>query len=297
MKRVVLLGMAIAGALLAPNASFAQVSCTRDGLKRAADLYLAAQTKGDPSGLPLAMGLGYSENHALADINSGLIKTAMTIDHHRSLIDPATCQTFTEVIVTNKEKPYVLGTRLRVNRDKIADIEILWTTTGYWLFNADAYLKWSSSEKWDVIPANQRDTRDTLVAAANAYLDAFLEGKKDLVPWGYPCNRTEGGAHTGNGSPMDSCDVGVPSGVNISNRRFIVDPTIGSVVVFCTFGAGSPGGGSGAPDTHLFRIENGKLRYVHTLTHLLQSNFRGRGAGAGGRGGGQGGGATPNTQR
>jgi hypothetical protein len=247
------------------------------------------------------MGLGYWENHALADINSGLIKTAMTIDHHRSLIDPSTCQTFTEVIVTNKEKPHVLGTRLRVNRDKIADIEIVWTTTGYWLFNADAYLKWSSSEKWDVIPANQRDTRDTLIAAANAYLDAFLEGKKDLVPWGYPCNRTEGGAHTGNGSPMDSCDVGVPSGVNISNRRFIVDPTIGSVVVFCTFGAGSPGGGSGAPDTHLFRVENGKLRYVHTLTHLLQSNFRGRGAGAGGRGGaaggGQGAGTPPNTAK
>ena len=228
----------------------------------------------------------------------------MAIDHHRSLIDPSTCQTFTEVIVTNKEKPYVLGTRMRVNRDKIAEIEILWTTTGYWLFNADSYLKWSSTEKWDVIPANQRDTRDTLVAAANAYLDAFLEGKKDLVPWGYPCNRTEGGAHTGNGSPMDSCDVGVPSGVNIANRRFIVDPTMGSVVVFCTFGAGSVGGGSGAPDTHLFRVENGKLRYVHTLTHLLQSNFRGgrgggRGAGAGGRGagGGQGDAAPPNTQR
>jgi hypothetical protein len=301
MKRVALMGMVIAGALLAPNASVAQVSCSREGLQRAADLYIAAQTKGDPSGLPLAMGLGYWENHALADINSGLIKTAMTIDHHRSLIDPSTCQTFTEVIVTNKEKPHVLGTRLRVNRDKIADIEIVWTTTGYWLFNADAYLKWSSSEKWDVIPANQRDTRDTLIAAANAYLDAFLEGKKDLVPWGYPCNRTEGGAHTGNGSPMDSCDVGVPSGVNISNRRFIVDPTIGSVVVFCTFGAGSPGGGSGAPDTHLFRVENGKLRYVHTLTHLLQSNFRGRGAGAGGRGGaaggGQGAGTPPNTAK
>jgi hypothetical protein len=43
--------------------------------------------------------------------------------------------------------------------------------------------------------------------------------------------------------------------------------------------AGSPNGGSGAPDTHLFRVENGKLRYVHTLTHLLQANFRGRGNG------------------
>jgi hypothetical protein len=300
MKCVVVMGLVITGALLAPQASFAQVSCSREGLQRAADLYISAQTKGDTSGLPLPMGVGYWENHALADINNGLIKTAMTIDHHRTLIDTSTCQTFTEVIVTNKEKPYVLGTRLRVNRDKIADIEILWTTTGYWLFNADAYLKWSSSEKWEVIPVNQRDTRDTLVAAANAYLDAFLEGKKDLVPWGYPCNRTEGGAHTGNGSPMDSCDVGVPSGVNISNRRFIVDPTIGSVVVFCTFGAGSPGGGSGAPDTHLFRVENGKLKYVHTITHLLQSNFRGGGGGRGrgaGAGGGDAGSAQPNTQK
>jgi hypothetical protein len=291
MTRIALLGVVLAGSLLAPAAADAQISCTRDGLQRAAELYIAAQTKGDTSALPLAAGLGYVENHAAAKIDEGLIRTAMKIDHHRSLYDPATCQTFTEVIVTNKEKPYVLGTRLRVNRDKIAEIEILWTTTGYWLFNADAYLKWSASENWDTIPANRRDTRDTLVAAANAYLDAFLEGKKDLVPWGYPCNRTEGGAHTGNGSPTDSCDVGVPSGVNIANRRFVVDETTGSVVVYCTFGAGGPGGGSGAPDTHLFRIENGKLRYVHTLTHLLQANFRGRGAG--GRTGGAGGQVTP----
>jgi hypothetical protein len=289
MTRTVLVAILLTGAVLTPSASIAQVSCSREGLQRAVDLYIAAQTKGDTSDLPLAMGLGYMENAAPAKIDDGLIKAAMKIDHHRSLLDPATCQTFTEVIVTNKEKPYVLGTRLRVNRDKIAELEILWTTTGYWLFNADAYLKWSSTEKWDVIPANQRDTRDTLVAAANAYLDAFLEGKKDQVPWGYPCNRTEGGMHTGNGAPTDSCDVGVPSGVNIANRRFVVDPTIGSVVVFCTFGAGSAGGGSGAPDTHLFRVESGKLRYVHTLTHLLQSNFRGRGAG--GRTGGDGQGA------
>jgi hypothetical protein len=300
MKRIVFIGIALTGALLAPTTSFAQISCSRDGLQRAVNLYIDAQTKGDTSGLPLATGIGYMENVARVDIDKGLIKTPMKIDHHRSLLDPASCQTFTEVIVTNKEKPYVLGTRLRVNRDKIAEIEILWTTTGYWLFNADNYLKYSSAEKWDTIPANQRDTRDTLVAAANAYLDAFLEGKKDLVPWGYPCNRTEGGMHTGDGSPKDSCDVGVPSGVNIANRRFIVDPTTGSVVVFCTFGAGNVGGGSGAPDTHLFRVENGKLRYVHTLTHLLQSNFRGRGAGgrtggAGGQGA-AGGGAAPNAQ-
>jgi hypothetical protein len=282
MKRITLVCLVLAAALLAPAASFAQVSCSREGLQRAVDLYIAAQTKGDTAGLPLAAGLAYIENIAPARIENGLIRTAMKIDHHRSLLDPSSCQTFTEVIVTNKEKPYVLGARLRVNHDKIAELEIIWTTTGYWLFNADTYLKWSSSEDWGPIPADRRDTRDTLVAAANAYLDAFLEGKRDLVPWGYPCNRTEGGMHTGNGSPKDSCDVGVPSGVNIVNRRFVVDETIGAIVVFCTFGAGNATGGSGAPDTHLFRVENGKLRYVHTITHLLQANFRG--GGAGGRG-------------
>ncbi len=305
MKRMVLIGIVLTAALLAPTAGIAQISCSREGLQRAVDLYIAAQTRGDTSGMPLATGVGYMENMAPADIGTGVIRKAMTIDHHRSPIDTATCQTFTEVIVTNTQEPYVLGTRLRVNHDKITEVEILWTTTGYWLFNADNYLKYSSTEDWGTIPVERRDTRDTLVAAANAYLDAFLEGNKDLVPWGYPCNRTEGGARTGSGSPTDSCDVGVPSGVNIANRRFIVDVTIGAVAVFCTFGAGTPGGGSGAPDTHLFRVENGKLRYVHTLTHLLQANFRGRGAGgrgaggAGGRGapgGGPGGGASPTTQ-
>lgn len=267
----------LAVALLASAFGYAQVSCTREGLQAAADLYIAAQTKGDISGLPLAKGLGYVENFKAMNVNEGLINKAMKIDHARSLLDSSTCQTFTEAIITDKAAPYVIGTRLRVNHGLIAEIEMLWTTTGYWLFNADNYLKYSTAEDWGAIPPQKRDSRDTLVHAASAYLDAFLEGKKDLVPWGYPCNRTEGGMRTGKGAPDDSCDVGVPSGVNIANRHFVIDETIGAVVAFCTFGAGSPTGGSGAPDTHLFRVENGKLHYVHTLTHLLQANFRGRG--------------------
>ena len=279
MNRSVFTYMALAGALLAPAAAYAQVSCTREGLKAAADLYVAAQTKGDFSGLPLAKGLGYIENAKPANIEESLLKKPLKPDHQRTLIDTSTCQTFTELITTDKANPYAFGTRLRVNHGLIAEIEMVWTTTGYWLFNADDYVKYSSSEDWGTIPAAKRDTRATLEAAASAYLDAFLEGKGDLVPWGYPCNRTEGGGmHTGKGAADDSCQVGVPSGVNIANRHFVVDETIGAVVAFCTFGAGSAAGGSSSADTHLFRVENGKLRYVHTLTHLLQANGPGRGA-------------------
>jgi hypothetical protein len=235
--------------------------------------------------MPLAQGLAYMENQQVADIKSGVIQKPLKIDFHRTLIDPATCQTFTEIIVTDKSHPYVLGTRLRVNHDKIVEIESMVTQEGDWLFNADNYMKWSPGENWDVIPAAQRDTRDTLIAAANAYLDAFLEQKTDLVPWGYPCNRTEGGLRTGKGAPEDSCSVGVPSGVNIVARRFIADETIGAVVAFCTFGVG------GLPDTHLFRVEKGKLRFVHTLTHVPPGRQVPRGPG------GQGRGAAPNNQK
>jgi hypothetical protein len=277
MKRLTLAGLHLVflGVLLAPALSQAEVSCTRGGLQQAVDLYTAAQTKGDFSGLPLPKGVGYWENAAPADMQKGFITKPLKIDHQHSIFDTDTCQSITESIVTDKAAPYVFSTRLRVNHDKIAEIEILWTTTGYWLFNADAYLKYASSEDWGPMPVEKRSSRGALVAAANAYLDAFLERKIDLVPWGFPCERVEGGAYTGKGSPSDSCEAGVPGGVNIANRRFVVDEVQGTVSVYCTFGAGGPNGGSGSADSHVFRVEGGKLRYVHTLTHLLQASFRG----------------------
>ena len=107
--------------------------------------------------------------------------------------------------------------------------------------------------------------------------------------------RIEGGMYTGSADgvtrPDASCSAGVPSGVNIANRRFVVDEVLNTVVVYCTFGAGGANGSSGAPDAHMFRLENGKLRYVHTLTALLQS--AGPSVGGGTRGGGAGPGAAP----
>lgn len=284
MKRLSLFGLVLTSTLLAPLSSIAQpppappggpISCTRGGLQNATELYVEAQTKGDKTLLPMpATGMGYWENAVRFDIEAGIINKPLEIDHHRSILDEASCQTFTEIVVVDEAEPYVLGTRMRINHDKIAEIEVVWTTTGYWLFDDDAYLQYTSTEDWGPIAAEDRNSYGELLSAANAYLDAFLEGKIDLVPWGFPCVRVEGGAYTGRGNADDSCEVGVPAGVNIANRHFVVDEVTGSVVAFCTFGAGGPNGGSGSADTHLFRVENGKLRYVHTLTHLLQASFR-----------------------
>jgi hypothetical protein len=274
--------IALAITLLAPALSQAQVSCTRDGLKTATELYIAAQTHGYSrprlapitesavappfhvalAGLPVSGRMSYVENFDMGSPGR-LIDKPLKIDQHRSLLGTARCETFTEVLVSDKAEPYALGTRLRVNNVAVAEIEMMWSTTGYSGFDIDAYLKNSSAEDWGAIPADQRDTRATLQSAANTYLDALLEGKADVMPWGLPCKRT---------AADGSCRVGVPAGtVNIANRHFVVDETIGAVAVFCTFGVDPASGRIRTPDAHLFRVEQGKVRFVHVLTHLLEA--------------------------
>jgi len=44
-------------------------------------------------------------------------------------------------------------------------------------------------------------------------------------------------------------------------RRYVIDEVTGSVDVLCSFTAVG-----NIPDSHELRIENGKIRYVHTIT-------------------------------
>ena len=242
--------------LAASAQGIAQAPCIRADLQSAVNSYIAAQ-RGSAS-LPLAPSAKYVENTVESSFDKGIVKTPLKIDFTRSLLDTEICETFTEVIVTDKSHPYVLGVRLKVANGRISELETLVTDADDWLFNADNYLKYSPVEDWGVIPAGSRDSRQTLIAAANAYFDVF-DDNSVKVPWGTPCNRLEGGIRTGRGLPDDSCNVGVPSGMKLTNRRFIADPETGSVVGFIRWP-------SSVPDSHLFRVEGGKLRFVHSLT-------------------------------
>jgi hypothetical protein len=243
----------------AASGAYAQARCTRADLQSAVNDYLAAQAKGTTSGLRLATPMKYIEQMQDAPIGKGIVNTALKVDFHRSLLDVDACETFTEVIVTDSAHPYVLGVRQKLSGGAIAELEAIVTDKDDWLFNADNYLKYSRSEDWSPIATAARDTRATLLAAANAYEDVFADNKV-VVPWGTPCNRLEGGIRTGKGTPEDSCNVGVPSGMNITKRRFVVDPEIGAVVALSWFSNNE------LPDSHLFRVEKGKIRFVHSLT-------------------------------
>lgn len=253
---------------LLPFAACATAHCTRSQLAEAVDTYLTSQISGQPNTLKARFDnstwLGYYENSKKVDLGSGILSQPLGITHNRSIYDTTSCATYTEVVVNSTTTPYVIGTQLRFTNHKINKVDSIVTKPGDWLFNITGYAYWTAYEDWDPVPEVQRDTRETIQKAADAYLDLF-NNPNVTVPWGTPCVRLEGGLY-GNPGPEGSCAGGVPTGVPLTNRRYVIDETLGSVDVFMDFGK------SKWPDSHQFRIENEKIRYVHTLTHCGVAN-------------------------
>ena len=239
-------------------------ACTMEQLKAATAAYVAGQAKGSLAALPLHEKAEYLQDMKTIPAAEGTWNTPLRIDHSMSFHDPLRCKTFSEVIVTGPT-PYVIGTRLYMDQGKVIRVDSLVTTTGHWLFNANAYLKYSRAEDWGPLMKYQHTSPAEMIRGANAYLDAFSDKFTD-IPWGQPCARLEGGAYTNRDNRADaSCEVGIPPGVlYIVNRDYLIDPEKGVINVFCRFGNSATGG----PDSHTFRFIDGKIRLAHTLNPI-----------------------------
>src|SRR6185369_3177111 len=174
-----------------PPAAPAKATCTRASLEAAVESYLAAQKSGDSKKMAFASKVKYLENMGEVAADKGLWNTALPIAFSRSLYDKDRCRTFSEVIVTEGSHQYVVGTRLSVDNGKITAIDSLVSDKGDWLFNANAYLKYSSKEDWSAPKAGTGPTMVQLINAGNNYLDLFSD-KFIKIPWGKPCARLEG---------------------------------------------------------------------------------------------------------
>jgi hypothetical protein len=242
--------------------------CTRASLQAAADSYVEAQRTGNPRKMAFAGNARFLQDMAAIEPARGLWNTALKISATQSILDTTRCKTFTEIVVT-EGTPYVIGTRLYVDEDRITRIDSLVTTTGDWLFNANNYAHVMKMEDWATLPAAKRTKAQEMINGANAYLDAFADKHLD-APWGIPCERMEGGAYTNvKADPKSTCKVGIPNGVlYIVNRDYLVDEEKGVVQIFCRFGNST----NGMPDSHMFKYVDGKYRYVHTLSVSAAKN-------------------------
>ncbi|GAP87905.1 putative V-type ATP synthase alpha chain [Rosellinia necatrix] len=252
-------------------------ACNRTALLEFADAYVFAHENGQVSNLEnIADNFTYIENNKTHEITSGIFYNAFVIDHRHTIADTVECATYTELIITRNASgastPHVIGTQIRHNAADMSCylIDLLVSGPGSWLFNATQTLYWARRESWSPIDEARRDSRQKLKAAADAYLDMWSnKSAVDAVPWGTPCARLEGSVYTGNGGPNDSCKPGIPTNNNQapnSHRRYVIDESYGAIDVMCIFEHLA-----NAPDSHEFRMENGKLRYIHTIT-LANSN-------------------------
>jgi hypothetical protein len=256
-----ILGGAALMAISSPAmAQFGGGPCDRATLQMLADKYVQAQEEGLPLRIPMGNWVTYTENGALSTMSQGILSTALKITWHRAVLDEKQCKVYLEMVAADGDHPHVIAVQFNGFGGNGSNFNVIDTDKGDWLFDAAYTQKYAQMENWSEIPPDKRETPDQLKAAADAYLDYFKD-KSVKVPWGTPCDRLEGSAYTGKGTPQDSCNVGVPNNIDMADRQYVIDPTIGAVDVFLKMGP------SKRPDSHVFRIENGKIRYIHTVTN------------------------------
>ncbi|KAK1749494.1 hypothetical protein QBC47DRAFT_441735 [Echria macrotheca] len=251
--------LALAGATTSVSAE-----CTREGLLAAASSYVAAIAAGSTLGLKLsATNFTYMENNKKADIARGVLSQPLKIDLNRSTADTTACASYTMLISSGGTKPYVLATQIRHPADgdtsTISLIDTIAATTGSLFFNAKKTLDLISKENWSPLAAEQRPSRELLKKFGDAYLDMWTDKTAaDSISWGTDCERVEGSQLT------RPCGASLPRGGSAKNngmRRYVIDETLGSVDVLCSFDSLG-----NLPDSHEIRVEGGKVKYVHTVT-------------------------------
>jgi hypothetical protein len=87
------------------------------------------------------------------------------------------------------------------------------------------------------------------------------------VNLGTPCARLEGGSYTdAQRTNTSTCHLGLPSTIKLVDRRYVVDVEYGVVNIYVGFPGLDRASKEPAPDSHTFRVEKGKIRYVHTIS-------------------------------
>lgn len=243
-------------------------ACTREGLKTITDKFFTALEAHNSSGVPLASNVKYTENGIDVPVGKGVWETASKTTFKRGMVDTRKCGTHTQAIIEEKDnpKPVLYGVRLKVEENKISEIEAI-VIRGEQVLNVPAILATKDQDWEDILPPEQRSSRLAMMAAADDYFELFVKEKKrkvsDLAYSGF-CDRWENGAITTKGGmnqdvlmPRHDCS---PEGFadmteTHGPRRFLVDEETGIVVAYVLFN-------NMWPDFHMFKMNNGRVVWI-----------------------------------
>lgn len=187
----VLLSLGIAGsAPPARAAESASATCDRACLKGFMDGYLTALAKHDPTPLPVASNVRFTENGVEIPLGEALWVTISGVGSYRhDFYDPSTGGVSAFVTMTENGTPGYMTIRLRVAQNKLTEIE---TVVNRGVPNASNPPPYEPI--WDeVAPPATRLTREQLMEGVIGYMRAvaFADGKR--ARFAQTCIRLENG--------------------------------------------------------------------------------------------------------
>jgi hypothetical protein len=271
-------------ATAAPHAARAQAAataaCDSTCLRGFVDDYFAALEARDPSKLPVADNVKFTENGRVLTLGEGFWNTAGKPHRYRDyIVDPQTGNAAALSAMTEYDGIAQTFVRLKIVARKITEIETFavrvgdhrWFNPGN-LDNLDGMFN-------TVAPTAGRATREQLIAAADAYFTAVTtEGTPQFVqaPFGTGVKRVENGLQTTMNDkdpvvdrhrlpPEVQLERAYYKGANVQDRRFpVVDVEHGTVLAVATFRREGPDA-STLLLAEAFKVTDGKIREIRAV--------------------------------
>ncbi len=186
----------------------AAVRCDRDCLIGIAKQYTAALVSHEPSQLPVARDVRFTEN--LVPLRFGEEGLWKTVTGRRNYdiyaAEPGTGNVVWIGIVKENDKPVMMAARLKVVDRRVTELE---TLVGRSPLTAAATVAAPRPDFARIVPPSERSTRDRLVAIANSNWDAMERGDGRVAPYAVDCERWDNGRKTTSGrSPGPAASAG-----------------------------------------------------------------------------------------
>ncbi len=241
--------------------------CTRELLDGMLDDYFAALSAGDPSTLPLATNVKFTENAQAGQLGmTEFWKNAGDTKYSQRALDTTACSAAAQAVVPESGEDLPIGLRIKVVGGKMTEIETIVVRPGDYTAsfavdsNPAAIIDIAEDIGWhDEVPQAQRPTRQQLTAWVDKYFRAFPSGVCNVTS---ACRRLENGGGNFSCGTGASCSASTPTtGGEFEPRVIVVDEVRGIAAGFTIFDFQT----TGHLDMHMIKMSGGQVHAVHAI--------------------------------
>jgi hypothetical protein len=239
--------------------------CTRALLDGMLDDYFAALSAGDPSSLPLAADVKFTENAEETEIGTTAFwMNAGETKHSQRALDTEACSAAAQAVIPENSMDLPVALRIKVEGGELTEIETIVVRPGDYTAsfavdsNPAAIIDIADDIGWHDEVEGDRATRQELSSWVDKYFRAFPGGVCDVSS---TCRRLENGGGDFSCGAGASCSSNTPTPGEFVPRVIIVDEVRGIAAGFTIFDFMT----TGHLDMHMIKMSGGEVHAVHAI--------------------------------